>query len=223
MNSILLCFILIFSTRTARATFPLIEESLQKYVQEQVSKECETCKVKIFFRDKLEETLASDLKIESVKNIQVANLKGETTIYFETEDKNYQISADLRWYDNVVIADSNVSHGTILSDRDLKLVEKDITFNTVHYLQDVNNANGMVVRRSFQRGHIIDENFLKRPNVVKYGQPLKLILDNGQLSMSVSAKARGAGAVGDVIPVLIGRTNKKVMAQIVDSATARME
>ena len=201
---------------------PTLEEAFQNFIQEKVNEECETCKVKMFFTNKLTETVG-ETKWEEIKNIQMANLKGQTTVYFETKDKNYQLTADIRWYDQVVIADNNINHGSIINEGDLKTVEKDITFNNVPYIREAQKAHGMLARRSFQRGHFIDENFLKKPHIVKYGQPLKLILDSGNLSMTVSGKARGSGAQGDTIPVLITRTNKKVMAQIVDNTTVRME
>lgn len=195
-----------------------VETAVHQEIEKLVKRECDSCSVKIDFPDAIKE-----LSGETVSSVDVDQYRGRANALIQTNKQTKKIPLSVRWFDKVVIAQKNIRHGSLISESDVKVIEKDVTFNKAAYVGDVSKVIGMVGKRKYVRGQIIDENYIKKANVVRYGQPIKINLSSGQLSMTVSGKAKGVGAVGDIIPVQINKTKKKVMAKIIDNSTARME
>lgn len=195
-----------------------VEANLKKLIETQVANECATCKVDLVVHNP---SIISDIAVPDA--VISERWKGQTNIILKVGSENRVVTVTIRWKDQVVIANKNVRQGQVLEPSDLKLVEKDVTYEKTAYMQNLNEVVGLEGRKLFKRGQIIDENYLKKPLVVKYGQPIRLVIDDGSLSLSMTGTARGAGAVGDRIPVFIQDTRKKVSAVIIDKSTARVQ
>ena len=214
-----LFFLILFLPITALANNPAFKKAVYDKVLADVQVECEKCDVKINY------TQVFDFDEDDIViSVSGFNLKGNTTIFLESEKRGtVQVPAVIRWFDKVVVAKSNIRHGKIITNDDIKVINKDVTYISKAYIGSTEPVVGKIGKRLFKRGQIIDESLLKNPRVVRYGQPIKLLLDNGALQMTVTGKSRGSGSVGDLIPVMITKTKKKVMAKIVDKNSARIE
>ncbi|MCB0377983.1 MAG: flagellar basal body P-ring formation protein FlgA [Bdellovibrionales bacterium] len=195
-----------------------IQKQIRDVIREKVHTQCPTCRVEIEF---IENIKAS--RDEAIKEVHPTHLKGESIVSYKQEGQINKIPVSIRWYDQVVVAKNNIIHGKTIEESDLAKVEKDITFNSIAYLQEPSQAIGMVGRRLFPRGQIVDLSQLKKPRLIKYGQPVNLSFAQGGLSLSMMGQARGAGVEGDRIPVIINGTKKKVMAKILSKNEVRVE
>ena len=195
-----------------------VEAHILKAATEQVAKECASCKVQLRVLNK-----ASIDDIAIPDEIHSDHWKGQTNLVLKVGGETRIITADIRWVDQVVVAKKNIKQGQLIGDQDLRVVEKDVTFLKTAYAQSPKQVTGFIVKRVFQRGQIIDEGMLKKPLAIRYGQPVNLEIQEGALSVVITAKARGAGAIGDQIPVFIPKTRKKVFAKIINQSLVRVE
>ncbi len=200
------------------SVFADLKSHLQQVIQTEVAKECSSCRVDLTIHN---EALLND--IAKPDRVIAEHWKGQTNLVLRLGDENRLITTTIRWKDNVVVAKNNIKQGDIIDLQDVRVVEKDVTFLKTPYLPKVEGAIGLTSGRVFQRGHVIDESYLKKPLVVRYGQPIRLVLDQGTMTLSMMGQAKGAGAIGDRIPVYIPDTRKKLFAKIVDKSTARVE
>jgi len=194
------------------------EQVIAEAVKEAVKKECGTCRVEVRILNKkiIDDILVPDRVIAD-------HWKGQTNLVLELGDKTRIVTADIRWMDDVVIAKDNLKIGNIVAASDVEVVERDVTYMQIPYARKLEQVLGFVGKKMFRRGHVIDESFLKKPLVVRYGQPIKLQMVQGNLTLTMDARAKGAGAIGDDIPIFLPETRKNMNATIVDHGLVRVQ
>ena len=211
-------FLMVFAGTLPQEKSVDIEPYLKKTVEEQVKKECETCQVELTIHNKqiLDDVVIPDRVIAD-------RWRRQTNLVLQMGEENRIVTVSIRWMDQVVIAKSNIRQGQLIAAEDVKTVEKDVTFLQTPYINKIENVIGWEPRKVFPRGQIIDEGYLKKPLVVKYGQTVKVEFQEGSLQLSMTGQAKGAGAIGDRIPVAINETQKRVSGLIIDKGRVRLE
>ncbi len=215
---IFLLSLLISFSQASNVEVPDVEHHILKVVTERVKQECADCRVEL---EILNKNILEDISIPD--QIIADHWRGQTNLLLKLGEDSRLVTTKIRWKDNVVIAGKNIRQGDVFATNDLRVVEKDVTFLQTPYLGSIDKAIGMTGRRLFKRGEIIDESLIRRPIIVKFGQPLEVILKNGDLEVQMLGKARGAGAIGDRIPVFIDRTRTKVFGKVISKGQVRVE
>lgn len=211
-------FIMVFAGTLPAEQIIDVESHLQKVVQEQVAKECGTCKIELFIHNK---KILEDISVPD--RVVADRWRGQTNMILQMGEENRIVTVTIRWHDNVTIAKKNIRQGQILAEQDLKVIEKDVTFLPTPYINNIENAIGWEPRKTFRRGQVIDEGYLKRPLVVKYGQPVRVMLEQGSLQLSMNGQAKGAGSIGDRIPIYLPDTKKRLSAVILEKGIVRVQ
>lgn len=195
-----------------------IEDHLRKVVLAEVNKECRNCRI--------------DMQIHNAKILHdiakpdaviAEHWKGQTNLILKLGEDSRIVTATIRWMDDVVVVNKNTKQGHLFKESDLRVVEKDVTYLKTAYASSVDLVKGLETQRVFQRGQVVDETLLKKPIVVRYGETIRLQLNDGALVLEMTGQAKGAGAIGDRIPVSILETKKNLFAVIVEKGTARVE
>lgn len=195
-----------------------VKEHLLRVITQEVKKECLTCRVELnIFNEKS----IDDISVPD--KVLADHWRGQTNLILKTEQRDRIITVEIRWYDKVLVASRNIRIGGAIDKKDVRIYEKDVTFLKTPYLNKIDKARGLVAKRVFQRGQVIDESKLKKPLVVRYGQPIKIILQEGAIHLSTMGQAKGAGAIGDRIPVYVSKTRKKMMGKIISENKVRVE
>ena len=225
MGNILGVFILgVFSWLSSPAqtkadqSFFNLKNHLKKKIQLEVAKECPSCSVEFTIYD--EEKLAS---FPIPDRVLTDHWKGETTLLLKKGRKTREVKVSIRWRDQVIVALKNIKQGELILSSMVGRVEKDVTYLKTAYASSLKNVIGMTGKRVFKRGQVIDEVLLKKPLVIRYGQPIKVFIDKGTLRLSMKGQARGAGAIGERIPVFIKNTRKKLFGIVVTENEVRVE
>ena len=219
MKIALLVLLLQFFTNSSLAkSTEVAEKNINEAIKQQVQVECPSCEVEVTLHNKI---LIAD--IEKPDAVIADHWKGQTNLLLKMGEKHRVITATIRWKDNVVVAKKNIKQGFPITSDDVRVVNKDVTYMKAAYVQKPEDVIGWEGKRIFTRGQAIDENILRKPIVVKYGQPIKIHLQEGSLSLSMNGQAKGAGAIGDRIPVIINKTRTKVSGKIVGKNSVRIE
>lgn len=193
-----------------------IERHLLKVAQVQVDTECPTCRVEL---EIMNPKTVEDIALPD--SVLADHWRGQTNLILKIEGETRIVTANIRWIDQAVVAKKNIRQGSILNAKDLRVVDKDVTFLKVAHVQSPEQVAGMVARRVFGRGQVIDEGMLKKPLAIRYGQPIKIEIQSRSLKVQMQGRAKGAGAIGERIPVYIPSTRKKVSATIISSSLVR--
>jgi flagella basal body P-ring formation protein FlgA len=195
-----------------------VEVSLLKTIEEQVHKECQTCVVQM---EILNKKVLEDIAVPD--RVSSDHWKGQTNLLLQLGESSRIVTVNIRWMDKVVVANKNISQGQIIANEDIRVVEKDVTFLNTPYVQNTKQALGLAGKRVFQRGQIIDESMLKKPLAVLYGQTVKVQIHEGSLKVLMNGTAKGAGAIGDRIPIYVTETGKRLFGKIMSQNIVRVE
>lgn len=195
-----------------------VTKHLESVISAEVAKECASCKIDLHIHNP---KIIDDISIPD--KVISDRWKGQTNLILKVGGESRVVTVTIRWMDQVVVAKKNIKQSQMISKADVRVVEKDVTFLKTAYTQNIAQVVGMMGQRVFQRGQVIDEAQLKKPLAIRYGQPIKAVIQEGGLQLIMSAQAKGAGAIGDRIPVYLTDTRKRLSAVIVDKATVRIE
>lgn len=195
-----------------------LQTYLDRLIANEVKKECQSCEVDVFIHN---EAIVED--IAQPDQVIADRWRGQTNLILKMGQESRLLTVTIRWHDLVGVAKKNIKQGQILQKKDIAMVRKDVTFLQTAYANQLEDVVGLSVRRVFKRGQVIDESYLKKPLSIKYGQPVKVLLDEGSLQLVMPGLARGAGAIGDRVPVYLASTKKKVSAIVIDKNTVRIQ
>ena len=99
-----------------------------------------------------------------------------------------------------VLAD-NLPRGSIISERDLTLVERTITSATDAVIMDPQQAIGMELIRPASAGSPLRHSQLRPPQLISRGQTVTLIAGGEGLQVTMQGRAMANAAAGDRLPV----------------------
>lgn len=114
----------------------------------------------------------------------------------------------------VVVSTKGISSGTVLGDRDVKLVQKWYNAVPQNRVSDLREAVGKKLTVSVNPHTEITKNVLKDCPVVKRGEPVRIILDNGTLCITAIGVSQEDGALGDVIRVQNAASRRVIHARV---------
>ena len=193
-------------------------ENLKKRVKLMTKSECPTCDIEVQLKDDINLSYVGLWEIETSND----NWKGEVELKLKT-DRVDAVPAVIRWKDKVVVAKRSIHAGSVIKESDLKTNKKDVTFLKSSYINDKKKLVSRMSRKNFRVNQMISMSATKKANVIRYGESVALHFVDKVLTVTASAKAKGAGAVGDLIPIYIPRTKRKMMARVVDKGKVRVE
>jgi len=196
------------------------KENLRRRISKKALKHCPGCEFEITFFETLPK-----LKDFEPWGISAPGdrWKGEVSLTLKNQNEEKVTPVRIRWFDSVVTARYQIPSGRKLTKESLQLQRQEVTFAKTPPLTKIDDILGMTTIQTFRKGQILFGSALKKPQVVRYGQIVTVALKDKQFSLSTSAKAKGAGAAGELIPVEILKTKKRVMAEVVDSKLVRMQ
>ena len=193
----------------------LSKNNLKKYVEERLQMQCPECQFDMQF-EWAEFPTDLSTKKWSISN-EKESWKGKVDLSLIYGDQKYNLPIKIRWKQKIYTAKKNILVGQKLRAEDLILKTQDVTFSNVHFITNSKNATGQLAVKNIRIGQPLHSLLLKKPNLIEYGSLVRASVSGDSFSLSLPAKAKGAGAAGEVISVEILSSKKKVTARIVSS------
>lgn len=128
-------------------------------------------------------------------------------------------SFKVKVFDKVAVAARNLQPRRILQPKDVKLEERDVSLNAVHYLTDLESVIGRELNRLVREGTIFTAGMVKNPVIMPSGTIVTIISRYNGIEIKVEGKAMQAGREGSVIKVQNTATRKIIDARVVDAVT----
>ena len=133
-----------------------------------------------------------------------ANQAGHTSVGIRCNDNQpwkIYVSAQIKRYQQVWVAMTALSRGTILNRSHVALERKEIRNNTREYFSIDQNPIGLITKRPLRRGDIVQVLALEKPMAVKRGDRVIVIARVNGLEIRTAATALNSAAEGDRIRV----------------------
>tara|TARA_B100000678_G_scaffold85452_1_gene71090 strand:+ start:176 stop:646 length:471 start_codon:yes stop_codon:yes gene_type:complete len=113
-----------------------------------------------------------------------------------------------------------IQRGDLVSERDFAAEE--IPVARARGIVSAREAAGFEARRTLREGMPVRASDLAEPRLVKRGEPVKITLREGALTISVVGRALGDGAKGEQVRVFSEATNQTLDGVVESAGTVRI-
>lgn len=120
------------------------------------------------------------------------------------------LPVSIQVYRPVAVARQALIRGSLLSENDIELVEKDVSRLGYGFVMDTATAVGMELRRSITAGTVLTPNHLAAPHIVERGQTVVIVANSGGIEVRMAGEALADGARNDRIRVRNSKTRRIV-------------
>ncbi|MGA7827556.1 MAG: flagellar basal body P-ring formation chaperone FlgA [Geobacteraceae bacterium] len=133
--------------------------------------------------------------------------------------RNISIPVEVEALTDMVVARYPLPRGTVVAANDVSLQKRDVAEVSGKVTFNLSDVLGKRVRIPIRANTPVRSDYLERVPLVKNGQVVTIVAENGALRVTATGMARGTGAEGDLIMVQNMNSKKTVQARVVDSGT----
>jgi flagellar basal body P-ring formation protein FlgA len=133
--------------------------------------------------------------------------------------RNMSIPVEVEALTDMVVALYPLPRGMVVEANDVSLQKRDIADVSGKVSFNLADVLGKKVRIPIRANTPVRSDYLEKVPLVKNGQVVTIVAENGDLRVTATGMARGSGAEGDLIMVQNMNSKKSVQARVVDSET----
>lgn len=133
--------------------------------------------------------------------------------------KNLPIHVDVASFTDMVVAARPLERGYVIREGDVILQRRELSPTSGRIISSLEQAVGMQVRSSMRPNTPVRADYLEKVPLVKSGQLLTIVAEQGAVRVSTTGKAKSSGGAGDVVTVQNLSSLKEVSATVVDAGT----
>ena len=138
--------------------------------------------------------------------------------------KNFTVLVEVEALAEMVVATRTLERGEVLTSSDLALARRDLAhLQGGRLVKGIEEAVGLRVKNSIRANTPVRGDYLERVPVIKSGQIVIILVENDVVKITASGRAKGSGAVGDLILVQNLSSQKEIAARVVDATTVRVD
>jgi len=138
------------------------------------------------------------------------------------EQARFWVKAEVRVYDQVVVAARPLGRQETLSAKDLRLERREITSRTAQIFIRFDDVVGKQSIRAIQGDDVITASAIERPTLLKRGSPITLVFDSGILRVETQGVAEEGGKMGDLIQVKNSTSGKMLRGVVLDERNVKV-
>lgn len=137
--------------------------------------------------------------------------------------KNLSIPVEVEALAEMVVSLRPLERGDVIGAGDVALQKRDLATAPGKVCRELEQVVGKKVRVAVRGNAPVRGDYLEKVPLVKYGQLVTIIAENGSLRVTAAGKTKGAGAEGDTVIVQNLSSKKDVHARVVDSGTVAVD
>lgn len=131
--------------------------------------------------------------------------------------RNTSVPVEVEALADLVVAVRPLERGEVIREGDVTLLKRDLSSAPARVCRETAEAVGKKVRVAIRANMPVRSDFLEKVPIVRYGQLVTIVAENGALRVTALGKAKGFGAEGDLVTVQNLGSNKDVQGKILDS------
>ncbi len=148
---------------------------------------------------------------------------GEAIFYDNgNEIKKLYATARIEILAEVAVASERIPKGTIITEGMLRMEKRNLHGAASDFCTNLAEAVGQVAERNIQPNRPVAKANLARAVDVKAGDLVLILAENNEVKLTTRGVAKKDGSIGELIPVLNLRSNKKVFGKVVDAGTVQV-
>ncbi len=145
---------------------------------------------------------------------------GEVVFYSNDKEINrINLSAKVEMQAEVVVAAERISKGTIIMEGMLRMEKIIIHGPASDFCTDLAEVVGQVAERNIQPNRPVAKTNLAKAVDVRAGDLILMVAENSEVKLTTRGVAKKDGSIGELIPVLNLRSNKRLFGRVVDVGT----
>lgn len=136
--------------------------------------------------------------------------------------RNIPVRIDVEALVDMVVAVRQLEHGSILTAADVALQKREITQNSQFAARSIAEVVGKKSRMTLRANQPVRADQIEKVPLIKSGQMVTILAENGVLKITVAGKAHSSGAEGDIIRVQNLTSLKEIPARVIDGSTVQV-
>lgn len=137
--------------------------------------------------------------------------------------KNLTVPVEVEALAEMVVSTRTLERGEVITSPDLAIAKRDLARVQGRFLKDADEALGLRVKTPMRANTPLRGDYLERVPVVKNGQIVTIVAENEIVKITTTGRAKGNGAVGELITVQNVSSLKDLTARVVDAMTVKVE
>ncbi len=137
--------------------------------------------------------------------------------------KNISIPVEVAALTDMVVASRPLERGMVIGSGDVNMQKRDISTAPSRICRSLSEVVGKKVRIAMRGNLPVRSDFLDKVPLVKNGQLVTIIAENGAMRVTATGKAMNSGAEGDLVTVRNLSSNKDIPARVVDADTVKVD
>ncbi len=133
--------------------------------------------------------------------------------------KNMSIPVEVEALTDMVVALYPLPRGMVVEASDVSLQKRDLAEVSGKVSFNLDDVLGKRVRVPIRANMPVRGDYLEKVPLVKNGQMVTIVAENGGLRVTATGMARGSGAEGDLIMVQNMNSKKSVQARVIDAGS----
>ena len=128
--------------------------------------------------------------------------------------KKIHVSGKLKTLADIVVLKTTAAPGTVLTEEMMAVERKPVRLPMDDFCTDLAHIQGRQATRSIRAGEPVRKSFLSAVPDVREGEMVMVTAENRNIKVTVRGIAKKDGRLGELIPVMNLRSNKKVFGRI---------
>jgi flagellar basal body P-ring formation protein FlgA len=141
----------------------------------------------------------------------------------EQVKRNLPVPVEVEALADMLVSTRTLERGEVIAQSDLAVAKRDLAHVQGRFLKNAEEAVGLRVKSAIRANFPMRSDYLERVPVVKSGQLVTIIAENDVVKLTTTGRAKGAGAVGDMITVQNISSQKDLAARVVDAMTVKVD
>ncbi|MEA5114696.1 MAG: flagellar basal body P-ring formation chaperone FlgA [Geobacteraceae bacterium] len=137
--------------------------------------------------------------------------------------RNMSVPVEVEALADMVVALRPLVRGEIISEGDVALQKRDLAGISGKVAFDTPSVVGKVVRINIRGNSPVRSDFLEKVPIIKYGQMVTIVAEDGSLRVTAAGRAKGSAAEGDLVMVQNLNSKKDVQGRVLDSGTVAVD
>ena len=139
------------------------------------------------------------------------------------KDREIRVQARVEIYADVVMAKNSLRRHQTVEERDLQVVNKNITLFPGDVATDLQEVVGKRMVLSVNPQEILRKSMVEVPPLIKKGDRVTLLVESAHFKITGTGDAKEDGRVGERIKVINISSQKEVFGRVVDGQTVQLD
>ena len=139
------------------------------------------------------------------------------------EAKKCRVTAQVNIFTDVVVARSFLKKGQIIQEKDLQLVNKNISLLAPDVVTDFEEVVGKRTTLTMNSQEVFRKGMVERAPLVKKGDRITLIVENSHFRITGMGEVQEEGGKGERIRLLNIASKREVYGRVLDANTAQVD